>query len=112
MDMSLNRLRELVMDIGAAISWGRKESDTTEQLNWTEKYIQFTEKRYTGIYELERKTKSKSRAVHRIYAKSLFPKFYSHNSKLFWSQWEKKRGKAVTYKIHHAHGIKQALGQR
>ena len=33
MDMSLNRLQELVMDTGAAISWGCKELDTTERLN-------------------------------------------------------------------------------
>ena len=32
MDMSLSKLRELVMDN----PWGHKESDTTEQLNWTE----------------------------------------------------------------------------
>ena len=38
MDMSLGRLRELVMDRDAwcaAGSWDHKELDTTEQLNWT-----------------------------------------------------------------------------
>ena len=38
MDVSLSELRELVMDREAVVlaccdSWGRKESDTTEQLN-------------------------------------------------------------------------------
>ena len=39
MDMSLSKLQELVMDKGGLVccdSWGRKELDTTEQLNWTE----------------------------------------------------------------------------
>lgn len=46
--------------------------------------IIWREKRYTGIYELERKTKSKCWAVHRIYAKKVyFPKFTCHKSKLF-----------------------------
>ena len=36
-DMSLSEIRESVMDREAwCDSWGRKESDTTEQLNWTE----------------------------------------------------------------------------
>ena len=39
MDMSLGKLQELVMDrVGLACcdSWSRKESDTTEWLNWTD----------------------------------------------------------------------------
>ena len=39
MDMSLSELQELVMDREACAccdSWGRKESDMTERLNWTE----------------------------------------------------------------------------
>ena len=38
MDVSLSELRELVMDreaLACCDSWGRKESDTTERLNWT-----------------------------------------------------------------------------
>jgi len=38
-DMSLSELQELVMDGGGLAccsSWGRKESDTTEWLDWTE----------------------------------------------------------------------------
>ena len=37
MDMDLSKLRELVMDRKAwHAAWGRKELDTTEQLNWTD----------------------------------------------------------------------------
>ena len=40
MDMSLSKLRELVMDREAWHAlfspWGRRELDMTEQLNWTE----------------------------------------------------------------------------
>ena len=38
-DMYLNKLRELVMDregLACCSPWGRKESNTTEQLKWTE----------------------------------------------------------------------------
>ena len=39
MDVSLSELRELVMDreaLACCDSWGRKELDMTEWLNWTE----------------------------------------------------------------------------
>ena len=39
MDMSLSKLQELVMDKGGLTCcspWGRKESDTTERLDWTD----------------------------------------------------------------------------
>ena len=36
MDMSLSKLRQLVMDREAWSPWGCKELDMTEQLNWTE----------------------------------------------------------------------------
>ena len=36
MDMDLGGLRELVMVMACCGSWGHKESDTTEWLNWTE----------------------------------------------------------------------------
>ena len=44
MDMSLSEFQELVMDREAwpcCDSWGRKESDTTERLNWAEKVWDF-----------------------------------------------------------------------
>ena len=48
MDMSLSKLRELVADgqggLACCDSWGRKELDTTERLNWTE------ERKNTSIY--------------------------------------------------------------
>ena len=53
MDMSLSELWELVMDmLGLEFcdSWGHKESDTTEWLNWTE----------LMICESERETESRS----------------------------------------------------
>ena len=46
MDMSLSEPRELVMDGGLACcdSWGHKESDMTEQLNWTDQPRQHIKK--------------------------------------------------------------------
>ena len=39
MDISLSKLRELVMNREARCSpWGHKELDTTKQLNWTDTY--------------------------------------------------------------------------
>ena len=45
MDMSLSELRELVLDKGGLAccdSWGRKESDTTERLIWSEQIYFYT----------------------------------------------------------------------
>ena len=42
MDMSMSKLRELVMDredMACCSPWGRKESDTTEWLSWTDAYL-------------------------------------------------------------------------
>ena len=42
MGMSLSKLQEFVMEKGGlecCDSCGRKESDTTERLNWTEEHI-------------------------------------------------------------------------
>ena len=36
MDLSLNKFQELVIDREAWCLWGRKESDMTKRLNWTE----------------------------------------------------------------------------
>ena len=47
MDMSLSKLQELVIRQGSLICcspWGRKESDATEQLNWTKLKVCFGRK--------------------------------------------------------------------
>ena len=53
MDMSLSKLWELVMDTGPAMlqSMGRKESDMTEQLNWTdEHFVKLLFKNFEPMY--------------------------------------------------------------
>ena len=52
MDMSLGELRELVIDLKACSSWGRKELDMTERLNWTE--LNWTDVPFKIIEQRER----------------------------------------------------------
>ena len=52
MDMSLDKFRELVMDHGGVAcfgAWGHKESDTTEQLNWSELSLGFSRQEYWSV---------------------------------------------------------------
>jgi len=52
MDVSLGELEELVMNRGLACcdSWGRKELDTTERMNWTE--LNWADDKQTANYIL------------------------------------------------------------
>ena len=54
MDMGLGGLQELVMDregLACCSSWGRKESDTTERLNWTELEVKEEKINLIGSWE-------------------------------------------------------------
>ena len=56
-DMSLSKLRELVMDKGSLVCcspWGHKELNRTEQLNWTSEpnWVQYMWNIFCGIYFL------------------------------------------------------------
>ena len=51
MDMRLSKFWEVVMDRevwGTAVSWGRKESDITEWLDWTE--LNWTDSQGTQVF--------------------------------------------------------------
>ena len=51
MDLSLSELRELVLNREAWHAWGRKESDMTEWLNWTELNVR-TRHRTMGWFQI------------------------------------------------------------
>ena len=77
MDMGLGRFRQLVMDREGwhAGSWGRKESDTTEQLNWTVHYIVIKVINVASKY-----------LIVQIYCLvHLLTKHLPHNGCIFWS---------------------------
>ena len=71
MDMSLSKLRELVMDMeawGAAVH-GVAESDMSAQLNWTEPYVEYSAS-LTSLL---------SKGFHRITLRSNFsPQLFFH----------------------------------
>ena len=79
MDMCLSKLRELVMDgeaWRAAVSWGRKESDTTERLKWPELNWM---------------------ALWLCFLKTLT--FYRYKLKSLWTQWHHSVGRLWGNKI-------------
>ena len=77
-------------------------------------YRKLNEKeRYTSINDFERRIKPEIRAVHKTYTKKgyFLARISDYMSKILCTQRENGGGQAVSYKIHCAHGIKQALGQ-
>ena len=61
MDMGLGGLQELVMGQGGLAScgsWGCKESDTTERLNWTEKHAKTEDIKIAKIEDINHSIKA------------------------------------------------------